>query len=191
MFFRFRPSPLEIQAFIESSRAQSLSYQPVGISQTGCAGFRIDHQEIVVGRGRTTFERAMLALTEWEHFHLGWVEVFPVRPAIVPGTIVAVLARHLGFWSLNGCRVVYTIGQSNTDEFGFAYGTLDDHAERGEEIFKLSIRQDTGDVVYTIRAVSQPRALLARVGFPIARSLQRRFRHDSAAALARRLAKEP
>jgi len=191
MFLRFRPSPLEIHAFIESSHTQPLSYEPVGIARTGCAGFQLDHQETIIGRGRTALERAMAALTEWEHFHLGWVEVFPARPAIAPGTVIAVLAQHLGFWSLNGCRVVYTIGQSNTDEFGFAYGTLDDHAERGEEIFKLSMRQDTGDVVYTIRAVSQPRALLARIGFPIARSFQRRFRHDSAAELARRLAKEP
>ena len=133
----------------------------------------------------------MAALTEWEHFHLGWVEVFPARPSIAPGTVVAVLAQHLGFWSLNACRVVYTIRQGNADEFGFAYGTLGDHAERGEEIFKLSMSQDTGDVVYTIRAVSQPRAVLARIGCPIARSFQRRFRHDSAAALARTLAKEP
>src|SRR5204863_7143316 len=130
--------------FIESSRSQPLSYEPIGIARTGCAGFRIDQQETVVGRGRAAFERAKVALTGWEHFHLGWIEVFPVGAAIAPGTVVAVLVRHLGFWSLNGCRVVYTIGQGqgSADEFGFAYGTLDDHAERGEEIFKLSIGQD-------------------------------------------------
>jgi len=43
----------------------------------------------------------------------------------------------------------------------------------------------TGDVVYRIRAVSWPQATLARIGQPIVRMLQARFRRDSLAAMKR------
>jgi hypothetical protein len=37
--------------------------------------------------------------------------------------------------------------------------------------------------MYRIKAISWPRAAAARVGYPIVRLLQARFRRDSAAAL--------
>lgn len=188
MFLRTRPSPREIQAFIAASRQLPLSYEPVGLAERESAGFRVDAQETVVGHGEGAFERAKVALTEWKHFDLGWIEVFPTLAGVAPGTVVAVLVRHLGFWSMNGCRVVYSIASDDPREFGFAYGTLANHAESGEEIFKVSLRPGTGDVSYVIRAASRPRALLARLGYPVTRSLQARFRRDSAAALARAIA---
>jgi uncharacterized protein (UPF0548 family) len=94
-----------------------------------------------------------------------------------------VLINHLGFWSLNGCRVLEVIGKPGDREFGFSYGTLTNHAEVGEEVFKVSFEPHTGAVEYSIRAVSRPRATLARLGYPISLTLQARFRRDSAAAL--------
>jgi uncharacterized protein (UPF0548 family) len=185
MFLGHRPSPLEVEAFIAASRQLPLSYEPVGLAKQDRARFRVDEQEVVVGHGEAAFERAKVALTEWRHFELGWVEVFPPLAAVAPGSVVAVLIRHLGFWSMNGCRVVYTMAGGDAREFGFAYGTLINHAETGEELFKVSLRPGTGEVTYVIRAVSKPRALLARLGYPVTRSLQARFRRDSAAAMAR------
>jgi len=95
-----------------------------------------------------------------------------------------VLISHVGFWSLNGCRVVYGIDERDR-EFGFAYGTLPNHGERGEEIFTVTLDPASGAVSYTIRAVARPRAALARLGYPLVRALQARFRIDSARALAR------
>ena len=43
----------------------------------------------------------------------------------------------------------------------------------------------TGDVMYRIRAVSWPRLALTRLGPPLVRMLQARFRRDSAAAMKR------
>ena len=101
---------------------------------------------------------------------------------------MAVLVRHLGFWSLNGCRVVYVSDdERGTDSFGFAYGTLANHAEVGEELFEVTFDPQTEQVRYRIRAVSKPRALAARLGYPFTRSLQARFRRDSLAALERSL----
>jgi uncharacterized protein (UPF0548 family) len=102
------------------------------------------------------------------------------------GTVVAVLIRHVGLWSLNGCRVVYDLGESDREiRFGFAYGTLTNHAEAGEELFEVRLDLQTGDVIYRIRAVSWPRAPLARLGRPIVRRLQARFRRDSVEAMKR------
>jgi uncharacterized protein (UPF0548 family) len=183
MFLASRPSPRTIDAFLETSSALPLSYEPVGLARHEAAGFRHDRHDAVVGQGRDAFERASALLAAWKQFDLGWIEVFPTRAPLRTGMVVAVLARHFGFWSLNGCRIVYTIETEN--DFGFAYGTLTNHAESGEEIFQVSLDPGTGSVSYLIRATSRPRAPMARLGSPIARSLQARFRRDSAVALAR------
>jgi uncharacterized protein (UPF0548 family) len=184
MFLAHRPTSSEIGRFVDSSRALPLSYEPVGLAHTGGPGFRVDEQVARVGSGAAAFSRATVALGEWTHFDLGWVEVFPRRAPITEGTVVAVAIRHLGFWSLNGCRVLYRTGDDRTT-FGFAYGTLTNHAESGEEIFEVRLDPMSGEVTYRIRAVSRPRAPLARLGYPITRRLQARFRRDSARAVRR------
>jgi len=47
------------------------------------------------------------------------------------------------------------------------------------------LNRDSDDVMYRIRAVSRPRAVLARLGHPFVRSLQARFRRESAEAMKR------
>jgi uncharacterized protein (UPF0548 family) len=188
MFLGHRPSPQEVQAFLAASSQLPLSYDPVGLAERDSNRFRIDAQKVVIGLGEAAFERAAVALTEWKHFELEWIEVCPPSAGIAPGTVVAVVVRHLGFWSMNGCRVVYSIARDDPREFGFAYGTLSNHAESGEEIFKVSLHPGSGEVSYVIRAASRPRALLARLGYPVTLSLQARFRRDSAAAIARAIA---
>jgi len=109
----------------------------------------------------------------WKHFDLDWARICPEGAPIEIGTTVAVLVRHFGFWSLNGCRVLYFLGdRSHGSTFGFAYGTLANHAERGEEIFEVSLNRASQAVTYRIRAVSRPRAVLARLGYPATRMLQ-------------------
>jgi uncharacterized protein (UPF0548 family) len=186
MFLTHRPSPRELEEFMAASRQLPLSYEQVGIARESPKGFKVDEASAVVGNGRQAFERARIALTKWRHFELGWVELFPRAAAIEPGSVVAVVVHHLGFWSLNGCRVVYGIGDMQTGaSFGFAYGTLTNHAEMGEESFEVSLAPESEEVVYRIRAVSKPRATLARIGYPITRHLQERFRQDSIKALRR------
>jgi uncharacterized protein (UPF0548 family) len=186
MFLIRRPSQSDLNAFLEASRDLPLSYDPIGIAKQNPLGFNSDLASGVVGRGRQTFERAKLALAQWRHYEMGWVELWPRGAAIEPGTVVAVLVQHLGFWSLNACRVVYGIGdiQSETN-FGFAYGTLTNHAEMGEEIFEVLLEPESENVIYRIQAVSKPRAALARIGYPFTRVLQERFRRDSLIALQR------
>jgi uncharacterized protein (UPF0548 family) len=186
MFLARRPTQPEIEEFIDRSWDLPLSYDPVGIAKESPRGFKVDEASGVIGHGEPAFRRAKLALAEWRHFDFGWVELFPRGAAIEPGSVVAVLVHHLGFWSLNGCRVVYTPGDRRTGaSFGFAYGTLTNHAELGEEIFEVSLAAKTEEVVYRIRAVSKARATMARIGYPLTRMIQARFRRDSIAALRR------
>ncbi|MFN2576149.1 MAG: DUF1990 family protein [Pyrinomonadaceae bacterium] len=189
MFLTHRPTKFEIEKFIDESSKLPLSYHPVGLSKDSPAGFNVDSTEAVVGHGAQEFAFARQALNEWRHFQLGWVELFPRTAATRSGTVVAVLVRHLGIWSLNGCRVVVEFsGEDEFSPFGFAYGTLTNHAEMGEESFEVSITES--DVVtYRIRAVSRPRAALARLGYPFARFCQHRFRQDSLAAMRRAVAR--
>src|ERR1700682_1378690 len=186
MFLTHRPSPRELEEFMAASRQLPLSYEQVGIARESPKGFTVDEASAVVGNGQQAFERARIALTKRRHFGLGWVELFPRDAAIEPGTIVAVVVHHLGLWSLNGCRVVYGLGDMRTGaNFGFAYGTLTNHSEMGEESFEVLLETESEEVVYKIRAVSKPRAALARIGYPITRVFQERFRRDSITSLRR------
>jgi uncharacterized protein (UPF0548 family) len=186
MFLTHRPSRRELEEFLDQSRGLPLSYAPVGMARQSPPGFNADFASTVIGHGRDTFERAKAALAVWRHYEMGWVELFPHAAAVEPGTNVAVLVRHLGFWSLNGCRVVYGVGDRQSESsFGFAYGTLTNHAELGEEIFEVRLEPESEDVIYRIQAVSKPRAPLARLAYPLARYFQGRFRRDSTQALRR------
>ena len=186
MFLARRPSAERIARFVRESEKLPLSYGPIGLLNTGVARADVDETSVVIGRGEADFARARAALMAWKQFDVGWVETFPRGAPVEAGTDVALLIRHLGFWSLNGCRVLYTVGpQGDAPRFGFAYGTLTNHAETGEELFEVRIDPLTNDVMYGLHAISWPQATLAQIGKPIARALQARFRRDSAAAMRR------
>ena len=70
------------------------------------------------------------------------------------------------------------------EKYGFAYGTLPDHAAIGEERFSVEFHADDGKVWYDVYAFSRPRPL-ARLAFPYSRALQKRFAEDSKKAMKR------
>src|SRR5215469_5408596 len=67
--------------------------------------------------------------------------------------------------------------------FGFAYGTLIEHAERGEERFTVEWNRSDDQVWYSILAFSVPNKPLAKLGYPLSRMLQRKFAEGSRAAM--------
>ncbi|MGA9507342.1 MAG: DUF1990 domain-containing protein [Candidatus Sulfotelmatobacter sp.] len=102
------------------------------------------------------------------------------------GTDVAVSVHHLGFYSLNACRIIYLIDEAGSvNRFGFAYGTLAEHAESGEERFTVEWNRADDTVWYDILAFSRPRQMLAKLGYSLSRSLQKRFAEGSKAAMVR------
>jgi uncharacterized protein (UPF0548 family) len=186
MFLVQRPSRAAIDRFLLDSQELPLSYGPIGIVRGEAVRHDLDEAIVAIGNGKADFERARTALIAWKQFDIGWVETFPRDAPVEVGTVVAVLIRHFGFWSLNGCRVLYRVGcLDDNARFGFAYGTLTNHAEAGEELFEVFVDPQTDDVIYRIRATSWPRATLARIGHPIVRVLQARFRRHSVEAMQR------
>jgi uncharacterized protein (UPF0548 family) len=94
--------------------------------------------------------------------------LIPENPPLEVGQVV-VLALPLGpLTVIAPCRIVYTTDEA--DRFGFAYGTLPGHPERGEESFHIV--RIPGKITFEIVAFSKPADPLVRLGGPIARFAQ-------------------
>jgi uncharacterized protein (UPF0548 family) len=177
MFTIKEPTDEDVANFISSQRHLEFTYSEVGATNSKLPeGYAIDHNQIQLGHGEATFKAAVEVLKNWRQFDLGWVTVVPRGVEIKLGATVAVKARAYGTWSLNASRVVYVIDHPRA--FGFAYGTLPDHVECGEERF-LVAWMGSDAVWYDILAFSRPRHPLVRLSSPLARLLQKRFARDS------------
>jgi uncharacterized protein (UPF0548 family) len=143
-------------------------------------GYNVDHNRVELGGGELTWRRAIGAIPAWQMFEMSWVALYWPSAPIRVGVDVAVSVRHFGCYSLNACRIVYVIDEEGPlMRFGFAYDTLADHAETGEERFTVEWNRDQNRVWYDILAFSRPRKTLARLGYPLSRSLQRKFARAS------------
>jgi uncharacterized protein (UPF0548 family) len=182
-----KPSAERLRDFLAAQSKLDLAYSAVGATAAlPPAGSVVDRTRIKLGEGGKGFAAAKAALERWEHFRLGWVEAWPPDTPIQAGQVVAVIARLFGLWWLNACRIVYIVDEeAPVQRFGFAYGTLPEHAESGEERFTVEWHEADDAVWYDILAFSRPQQLLARLGYPLARRLQKRFARDSAVAMRR------
>jgi uncharacterized protein (UPF0548 family) len=181
MFSLRKPDAGHIRAFLQQRSSSALSYPEVGATAGDLpAGYNTDHLRVRLGEGEQVFAAGKVALLRWEEFRTGWTELYWPDTPLQQGQVVAVLARVFGVWTLNACRIVYVVDESNRS--GFAYGTLPDHTESGEERFLVE-RVEDGSVWYDIRVFSRPHHFFARLAGPLARRLQDQFRRDSAAAM--------
>jgi uncharacterized protein (UPF0548 family) len=181
MFLVSKPSAQLIDRFISEQKDLPFSYGEVGATRGQLPpGYTHDHNRVELGRGREVFERAVTAVRQWKQFDLGWVRIVPENVPVEVGSTVAVCAKSFGVWSLSAARVVYVINENaDVNRFGFAYGTLPDHVERGEERFLIEWNRVDDTVSYDILAFSSPRHPLIRLTSPVARVLQKRFARDS------------
>lgn len=191
MFSLRKPTPAKIARFLEQQAQQELTYTAVGGTLgTIPPGYVVDRwrerlpRATSTGRSEKTYEIAVRALQRWQQFRLGWIEIHPANAPLRVGTTVAVLARVLGLWSLNACRIVAEIDETTPlRKFGFAYGTLPEHAGSGEERFVIE-EDAQGEVWFEIVAFSRPHGLLARLGYPYMRRAQRGFGPQAVAAMS-------
>jgi uncharacterized protein (UPF0548 family) len=181
MFFLKEPNDFTISTFITGQRDLPFSYSAVGATNgTPPHDFAIDHNRMQLGRGMVVFQRAVSALKHWQQFDLGWVSIVPNGEPLEVGATVAVKAHAFGTWSLNATRIVYLINEASPlERFGFAYGTLPDHVESGEERFTVEFHKQDESVWYDILAFSKPQHRLVKMSYPLARMLQKRFARDS------------
>jgi len=186
MFTLRRPDDTAIRQFLANRAEDFFSYLEVGVSRTGVPqGYNVDHSRILLGHGEETFERAKATIGRWQMFDIGWVELIHPSEPIRAGMNVAILAHTMGLYSLSSCRVVYILDETSpVRRWGFGYGTLTHHIERGEERFSVEWLADDS-VWYDILASSKPRHILARSGYLASRHYQRRFAEDSMAAMKR------
>ena len=86
---------------------------------------------------------------------------------------------------MNACRIVYLVKENGSlEKYGFAYGTLPDHGEIGEERFTVEFNPADQSVWYDLYAISRP-TTLARLAYPFTRALQKRFARNSKVAMQR------
>ncbi len=187
MLFLRRPTAETIRAFLAAQARLDLTYSAVGATATSPpAGYVVDHTRTRLGTGEKVFAAAKAALERWQQFGLGWLEASPEDTPIKEGQVVAILARSIGLWWLNACRIVAVVDEDGpVKRFGFAYGTLPDHAGSGEERFLVEWDRADDSVWYDILAFSQPRHFLARIGYPWVRRTQKKFGRESAAVMRR------
>ena len=194
-----RPSDRAIAAQLAQGGQQDFSYPEVGataelgftpesnpaLPPSIAAVYDVDHREFKLGIGRPLFERARAALVDWRHFEIPWLEFHGAEAPVEPGQVVATLVSVAGLWFLNPCRVVFSELSGDPNRAAFAYGTLPGHAERGEERFAVRFDPQSDEVLYIITAFSRPASIFSKLGYPLARRLQKRFAVSSAEALAR------
>lgn len=158
-------------ADLEQLRAANPTYEHIGSTLTDLppAAARRIESSLRIGTGAAAFVAGRRALRAWAPQRpLGMT----VRPeGVVPdrGETVA-LGLGVGRVRLTvPNRIVAVIDES--ERYGYAYGTLPGHPERGEELVLLE-RSREGDVLLTIRADSVPAGAFRYV-FPIVDMLQR------------------
>ncbi len=180
-----KPTPDTIRRFLAAQAASEFTYSSVGATATHPpADFLVTHTRTKLGEGQKTFQIARAGLEQWEQFNLGWLEAYSPEMGIQAGEVMAVLAHVIGLWWLNACRIVYVVDEVEpVQRFGFAYGTLPDHAAIGEERFLVEWNQADNSVWYDILSFSRARHILARLGYPMFRRKQKQFGRESAAAM--------
>ena len=175
-----KPNHSHLISFLSRQCTQQYNYKAInGTQSPPVKGFDNDHSFIILGQGGAVWDSAKKVLQNWQQFPVLWTKIEPIAP-LQKGEVVAVLFRLFGLWFVNSARIVYTLDDDKT--YGFAYGTLPGHVEKGEECFWIE-RNAEGEVSYHIRAFSQPAYWIVWLGYPIARYYQRRFVKQSLAQM--------
>ena len=179
-----KPSPQVLEAFVRRQGDATFSYAQLRCTGAQAPpGYARDHERTDLGSGPEVFRAACDALRAWKMFDLGWTSVVDPTCRLSVGRDVGVLARVGFLWTLNACRILEVFDEPGR-RLGFAYGTLDEHAEQGEERFLVEL-DSAGRVWFDLLAISRPHRWYVRVANPVARLFQRRFRRDAARAMVR------
>ena len=179
------PSQDQLKIFLQNTAQGKFSYPDVGKtnSHEKIQGYDNDHNRILLGHGEKVFHSACDAIRTWKMFPGGWARIEPPNAPVKKGQVVAMVAKVMGFYWVNNCRIVYLLDEMEpVRKYGFAYGTLAQHVEKGEELFSVEWLPD-GSVWYVLRAFSKPRFWLARLCYPLARLYQRKFVKESQRAM--------
>ena len=177
-----RPDLARLEELLEACRSDALTYDRVGVSldDTVSTSLHRTRWETVL-EGEDAFERGSTGIRDWAVHRGSGLTVLADGPPEAGTNVAMVAPLPVGFIEIT-CRVVRVIDEPGA--FGFAYGTLSVHPERGEESFVLTAAPD-GAVRFVVTAASEPAHPLARLGSSIASRLQHRAGRRYLAAMQR------
>jgi uncharacterized protein (UPF0548 family) len=153
-------------------REAPFTYAEVGATREGSLPIGFHHlaRSRPVGRGEERFAHVAEAVLGWRMHRGAGLTVQASDARVTEGT-VAVVRLGIGPRGVDApVRVVHVIDEPQRR--GFAYGTLRGHPECGEESFVAELDAD-GTVRLTITAFSRPATVVARLGGPVTRAVQR------------------
>lgn len=139
-----------------------------------------------IGVGEEAFVAAAEAIQCWSMFPGNWIEAGRLEPRVHQDQTVAVMARCLGIWAVNACRVLYIFDEKSLHgrRYAFIYATLEDHMIHGAERFCVEWDRTANVVWYDLQSYARPRHPLVWLVFPYFRRLQRRFARELHARMA-------
>jgi uncharacterized protein (UPF0548 family) len=160
----------DLAGLLARCASKKLTYEPVGGSLTSVEPPDLPrHHWHADLKSPGAFERAADALRAWEMHRGAGILVLADGPIEV-GTNVAMRAPlPVGYVDVT-CRIVAVIDEPN--RYGFAYGTLPAHVERGEEAFVVT-RDGEGSRL-DVDAISRPLDPISRRVSYVADRLQDR-----------------
>jgi uncharacterized protein (UPF0548 family) len=169
MFLLAAPSADKLESIRRQQEGADLTYSEVGASLGRLpGGYR--HLQRSAAFDAADFDTVRSRLRGWEMHRAAGIRLTPPSPPIEEGTTIAQAIRVWPLTAVACCRIVRVVDED--DRFGFAYGTLPAHPERGEEAFVV-LRDEEGATA-TVTAFSQPQHPLSRVGGPLTHFMQSR-----------------
>jgi uncharacterized protein (UPF0548 family) len=145
-------------------------------------GYRHVRRRVRAGDGAGAYAAVVATMRDWGiHRGAGLRVCADAPPAVGTRFATGIGLGPVRLWV--PCQVVWLRDEPRL--YGYGFGTLPGHAERGEEAF--TVTWDADDAVwFEVRAFSRPASWYARLGRPVADLLQDVVSDRYAAAATRR-----
>ncbi len=187
-----RPSPALLAKELDAATMRAVTYDHVGSTiEPERWPLRTNHsRSITIGHGQAMFEAACEGLRRWEcHRGIG-AFVVPDSAPLTLGTTLLVTLRLGPVSIIVPDRIVAVVdvttqsAEGTHRTFGFAYGTIEGHQERGEESYLVEIDAQ-GVVTATIRVDASAATWAAKLVSPAVIAFQHAAVNRYLGALAR------
>lgn len=163
------PAHDELDRLLAEASGHEVTYDHVG-STLGPTDRRVRREERAGGTGEEGFAAGIAAIRRWvAHDGIG-ARVHPAGTPIEVGRTLLVVLPVGPACLVVPNRIVAVVDEPR--RFGFAYGSLPGHDERGEESFEVELGDD-GRVVARVSVDAAPGTRLTTVVAPLTLTLQR------------------
>ncbi|MEO7572631.1 MAG: DUF1990 domain-containing protein [Acidimicrobiales bacterium] len=166
-----RRSAVELEARLVEARDARPTYDAIGSTHPDRAHgpAYVDSSRTIAGTAGS-MDRARQALQTWVAQRGLGAHLAPPDAPVLEGTTLLVVLPAGPIELVAPVRVMWVIDEP--DRFGFGYGTLPGHPERGEESF---MAQELGDeIVLAVAVDASPASWAARLAGPVGSAVQRR-----------------